>query len=93
MFACLRINKTVASPAARLTTGLLGFALTGRDLHPLDDSSHFQRYRLLLPKEPALTGRIQAPELLISKSGGGRTKVENKLDCPPTPLKRTSSGG
>jgi hypothetical protein len=41
-FACLRINAIVTEDAARLTTGLPGSALTGRDSHPLDDCSEFQ---------------------------------------------------
>ena len=41
-FAYLRINATVTDDAARLATGLPGSALTGRDLHPLDDNSEFQ---------------------------------------------------
>ena len=33
----LRINGTVTCPVARLATGLRVYALTGRDLHPLDE--------------------------------------------------------
>jgi hypothetical protein len=40
-FVCLRINRAVATPTARLTTGLLGSALAGRDSHPLDDKLNF----------------------------------------------------
>jgi len=41
LFACLRINRVIAGPTARLTTGLPGWALTGRDSHPLDDRPNF----------------------------------------------------
>jgi hypothetical protein len=38
---CLRIGRAVTTAAARLTTGLPGSALTGRDSHPLDDNTEF----------------------------------------------------
>jgi hypothetical protein len=41
LFACLRINRVIAGPTARLTTGLPGWALAGRDSHPLDDRPNF----------------------------------------------------
>jgi len=43
MLTFLRINRPVAGAAARFVTGLPGSALTGRDSHPLDDSSDFHR--------------------------------------------------
>ena len=61
MLVCLRIYQSVAREAARLTTGLPGSALTRWDLHPLDDSPNFQRYRHLLSNGPALPGRIHPP--------------------------------
>jgi hypothetical protein len=41
-FARLRIAGAVADPGARLATGLPGWALAGRDSHPLDDFSEFR---------------------------------------------------
>ena len=46
MLACLRINRSVATPTARLTTDLRGYALIGRDLHPLDDKPNFRGHRM-----------------------------------------------
>lgn len=40
--ACLRINRPVTGPAARLATDLPGSALIGRALHPLDDKQDFR---------------------------------------------------
>ena len=39
----LRINRDVAIPTARLTTGLPGWALAGRDLHPQDDKPNLRK--------------------------------------------------
>jgi hypothetical protein len=41
LFACLRINAAIAGRAARLATDLPGWALVGRDSHPLDDEPNF----------------------------------------------------
>jgi hypothetical protein len=41
LFAYLRINGTIAGTAARLATDLPGWALIGRDSHPLDDELNF----------------------------------------------------
>src|SRR5262249_14784672 len=41
--ACLRISRDVATPAARLATGLPGSALAGRDFHPLDDKPNLRK--------------------------------------------------
>jgi hypothetical protein len=41
--AYLRINRDVATPIARLATGLPGSALAGRDLHPLDDKPNLRK--------------------------------------------------
>jgi hypothetical protein len=46
MLACLRINRGVATPTARLATDLRGYALIGRDLHPLDDKPNFRSHRM-----------------------------------------------
>jgi hypothetical protein len=46
--AYLRIDPSVAADAARLATDLPGWALIGRDSHPLDDSSEFLGYRICL---------------------------------------------
>src|SRR5260370_23989682 len=43
MLACLRINRAITGPTARLTTDLLGSALVGRDSHPLDDIPNFMK--------------------------------------------------
>ena len=59
--AYLRINTVVTDDTARLATGLPGSALTGRDLHPLDDYSKISsRHRLPpIPFRPALPGRFR----------------------------------
>ena len=41
LLACLRINRVIAGPTARLATGLPGSALAGRVSHPLDDRPNF----------------------------------------------------
>jgi hypothetical protein len=46
LFACLRINRVIAGSTARLTTGLPGSALAGRDSHPLDDKPNFMKSSL-----------------------------------------------
>jgi hypothetical protein len=43
LFACLRINRTVTGPTARLTTDLPGSALVGQDSHPQDDKPNFMK--------------------------------------------------
>ena len=43
LLVCLRINPEVASRTARLTAGLPGSALAGRDLHPLDDTPNLRK--------------------------------------------------
>ena len=54
----LRINRPVAGKAARLVTGLPGSALAGRDSHPLDDYSDFQKASpSLLPVRPGFPDR------------------------------------
>ena len=55
--ACLRIHPRVAALVARLATDLPGWALVGRDLHPLDDKRNFVTYRMVTPFRPALPGR------------------------------------
>ena len=62
MLTYLRINRPVAGTAARLVTGLPGSALTGRDSHPLDDYSDFQRASpSLLPVRPGFPDRRPDP--------------------------------
>jgi len=46
LLACLRINRGVTTPTARLATDLRGYALVGRDLHPLDDKPNFRSHRM-----------------------------------------------
>jgi hypothetical protein len=41
LFAYLRINGIIADATAGLATDLPGWALVGRDLHPLDDKTNF----------------------------------------------------
>ena len=43
LLVCLRINREVAPSTARLTAGLPGSALAGRDLHPLDDKPNLRK--------------------------------------------------
>jgi hypothetical protein len=55
MLAHLRIVEDLAIIAARLATGLLGSALTGRDSHPLDDKQDFSNSATcILPDQPCL---------------------------------------
>jgi hypothetical protein len=62
MLTYLRINRPVAGKAARLVTGLPGSALTGRDSHPLDDYSDFQKVSpSLLPVRPGFPDRYPDP--------------------------------
>jgi hypothetical protein len=67
MFTYLRINRRVIATAARLVTGLPGSALAGRDSHPLDDSSDFQKVSpSLLPVGPGLPDRFRPSTLSSS---------------------------
>jgi len=52
----LRIPRAVTCPRARLTTGLPGSALAGRDLHPLDDEPNLRKspQDFLLPDQHCL---------------------------------------
>jgi hypothetical protein len=43
VLACLRINRSVAAPTARLTADLPGSAVIGRDLHPLGSELNFMK--------------------------------------------------
>jgi hypothetical protein len=71
MFAYLRINASITDDAARLATGLLGSALTGRDSHPLDDSSEFQGGIINPP--------IPSDQHCLVASGGGQTNSNRFL--------------
>ena len=56
MLACLRINRGVAAPTARLTADLPGSAVIGRDLHPLGSELNFVKspHDSLLPDRHCL---------------------------------------
>jgi hypothetical protein len=43
VLAYLRFNRTVTAPAARLATDLRGYALVGRDSHPLGNKPNFAK--------------------------------------------------
>lgn len=75
MLTFLRINRPVTGQAARSVTGLPGSALTGRDSHPLDDSSDFSSgITSPGPVGPTLPDRFRQ-----------RCRKQPRAEAPPAP--------
>ena len=88
IFARLRIDHPVAGmtlvTVARLATGWRGYALAGRDSHPLDDSFTFQKgLTSFHPREPAfLPGRTANHKMAVNRRNSRRRTVTDiALPC------------
>jgi hypothetical protein len=94
LLACLRINRTVARPTARLTTDLPGSALAGRNLHPLDDRPNLRKspQDFLLPDQHCLVATAMLSRVLCKDGRPPVTPRKHAKRPQPQPfLKRPLS--
>jgi hypothetical protein len=68
VLACLRINRGVTAPTARLTADRPGSAVVGRDLHPLGSKRNFVKSphdSLLSDRHCLVATRKLSPRLTV----------------------------